>query len=255
MDLHVNNSEILIKVENVSFRYGNISVLEKISFVIKSGDFLAILGPNGSGKTTLIKIILGLLKPAQGSIFLMGKLLKNFDKWQVIGYVPQNAIHVDPFFPASAEEVVAMGLHSRKGALRLSKRDQIVQIDNALSRMGMESYKDWHIGRLSWGQQQRIFIARAIVNRPRILFLDEPTTGVDAETQEQFYNMLDNLNKNENITIVLITHETGIINTHVKQVACLNQKLIYHGNHADFCRSDVFKEMLDGEHHFISHKH
>ena len=119
----------------------------------------------------------------------------------------------------------------------------------------VEDLEDGRIGRLSGGQQQRVFIARAIVNQPHILFLDEPTTGVDAETQEHFYELLDKLNEKEKITIVLITHETGIINKHVKQVACLNQSLVYHGTHADFCRSQEFKKMLAGGNHVVSHRH
>jgi zinc transport system ATP-binding protein len=119
----------------------------------------------------------------------------------------------------------------------------------------METYADWRIGKLSGGQQQRVFIARAIVNQPHILFLDEPTTGVDAETQERFYDMLDDFNRKESITIVLVTHDIGVVNKHVSQVACLNQTLQYHGTHEEFCRSDIFKKMITEGHHVISHRH
>ncbi len=119
----------------------------------------------------------------------------------------------------------------------------------------MVDIKHRRIGSLSGGQQQRVFIARAIVNEPHILFLDEPMTGVDSGTQEHFYDMLDKLNREDGITIVLITHEIGIINRHVNRVACLNQRLIYHGTHEDFCRSEAFKKMLAGGHHLISHRH
>jgi zinc transport system ATP-binding protein len=136
----------------------------------------------------------------------------------------------------------------------LTKREEELCIEKALKQVGMEYFKNWRIGSLSGGQQQRVFIARAIVNDPHILFLDEPTTGVDSETQEHFYDMLDTLNKKEGITIVLITHDTGIVNKHVNQVACLNQQVAYHGTHAEFCRSGTFKDMLAG-HHLISHRH
>jgi zinc transport system ATP-binding protein len=119
----------------------------------------------------------------------------------------------------------------------------------------MEDFLNRRIGRLSAGQQQRVFIARAIVNRPRILFLDEPTTGVDAETQDQFYVLLDQLNKREGITIVLITHDIGIVDRHITQVACLNQRLVYHGGHAEFCRSDTLRDWLGGGNHLLSHRH
>jgi zinc transport system ATP-binding protein len=100
-----------------------------------------------------------------------------------------------------------------------------------------------------------VFIARALANHPKILMLDEPTIGVDAKTQEHFYDMLHRLNREEGITIVLITHEVGIINKHVAQVACLNQTLVYHGSHDEFCRSEEFKRMLADGHHLVSHHH
>ncbi len=111
------------------------------------------------------------------------------------------------------------------------------------------------IGRLSGGQQQRAFIARALVTSPRILFLDEPTTGVDAGTQDSFYEMLDRLNRNEGLTIVLVTHDIGIVNKHVTSVACLNQRLSYHGSHAEFCRSEAFRDMVTRGDHLVAHEH
>ena len=247
--------ESLISVENVSFRYGPHQVLNDIVLPIYTGDFLAILGPNGSGKTTLLKIILGLLKPSQGRVLLLHKPQQDFTEWGRIGYVPQSATHIDPYFPVSAQEVVAMGLKSLRLSERVVKDEEAMAIQEALKHVGMESYRNRRIGQLSGGQQQRIIIARAIVNRPRILFLDEPTTGVDAHTQEQFYDMLAHLNQDEKITIVLVTHETGLINRHISQVACLNQRLIYHGTHEEFCQSQAFKELLEKGHHLVSHRH
>lgn len=254
MDSSANDSKTLINVKDISFNYGPVKVLQNVSFPIQRGDFLAIIGPNGSGKTTLIKIILGLLKPSKGKVQILGKPAEEFDDWRKIGYVPQQATHIDPFFPASTREVVAMEFLVSKKFPRLTKREEELLIEKALKQVGMEYFKNWRIGSLSGGQQQRVFIARAIVNQPYILFLDEPTTGVDSETQEHFYDMLDTLNKKEGITIVLITHDTGIVNKHVSQVACLNQQLVYHGTHEEFCRSGEFKEMLAG-HHLISHRH
>ncbi|NOR21162.1 MAG: ATP-binding cassette domain-containing protein, partial [Candidatus Aminicenantes bacterium] len=229
MDLTVNDSKNFIDVKDISFNYGPVKVLQDVTFPIKQGDFLAIIGPNGSGKTTLIKIILGLLKSSKGKIRILGKPAEEFDDWHKIGYVPQQVTHIDPFFPASVREVVAMEFFAKKKFPKLTKREEELCIEKALEQVGMEYFKNWRIGSLSGGQQQRVFIARAIVNDPHILFLDEPTTGVDSETQEHFYNMLDTLNKKEGITIVLITHDTGIVNKHVSQVACLNQQLVYHG--------------------------
>lgn len=241
----------LVAVRNVSFSYGGPPVLVDIDLTIRAGDFLALIGPNGSGKTTLIKIILGLMKPTSGSVEIMGRAAGEFEDWQRIGYIPQKATHVDPFFPASVEEVVAMALMSNRKAWNSSGR---WEIQRALRQVGMEDFRKWPIGRLSGGQQQRVFIARALVTAPRILFLDEPTTGVDAETQASFYDLLDLLNR-EGITIVLVTHDIGIVNKHVTCVACLNQKLVYHGSHEDFCRSEVFRDMITRGDHLIAHEH
>jgi len=245
----------LVAVRDVSFSYSQAPVLSHVTFNIRTGDFLAIIGPNGSGKTTLVKIILGLLEPSSGEVKIMGERINRFSDWERIGYVPQKATHIDPFFPVSVKEVVAMGLLSRKNQQRLSKKMEEATIRRALRQVWMEDFLNRRIGSLSGGQQQRVFIARAVVNRPLMLFLDEPTTGVDAETQEHFYDILDDLNKKEKITIVLITHEIGIVNMHINRVACLNQKLIYHGAHEEFCRSDAFKNMLAEGHHVISHRH
>ncbi len=254
MDSAAAEQELLIEIQNVSYDYGYGDVLKNVSFPIKSQDFLAIIGPNGSGKTTLLKIILGLLKPRLGEVKIMGKAVEEFTEWKKIGYVPQKATHIDSLFPVSVKEVVAMGIQSSRGfPRRIEEEDG--SIFRALQQVGMEEHKNRRIGNLSAGQQQRVFIARALANHPKILMLDEPTTGVDVKTQEHFYDMLHRLNREEGITIVLITHEVGIINKHVAQVACLNQKLVYHGSHDEFCRSEEFKRMLADGHHLVSHHH
>jgi zinc transport system ATP-binding protein len=247
--------DVLISVENVSFGYGETQILKDVSLPIASGDFLALTGPNGSGKTTLIRILLGLLKPSQGKITLLGEEIDRFRQWNRIGYVPQKATNVDPYFPASVKEIVAMGLLSKKPFPRFLVRQDEELIDRALVWVGMQDLKKRRIGELSGGQQQRVFIARAIVNGPDVLFLDEPTAGVDAETQTRFYEMLSELNRKENLTIVLITHDFSIFSKHVNKVACLNQRLFFHGNHEEFCSSPVVQDLLRGEHHLVCHRH
>jgi zinc transport system ATP-binding protein len=254
MDSAAAEQKLLIEIQNVSYDYGYGDVLKDVSFPINSGDFLAIIGPNGSGKTTLLKIILGLLKPQQGMVKIMGKTVEEFTDWKKMGYIPQKATHIDSVFPVSVKEVVAMGILSVQKFPRHPKQEES-HISRALQQVGMEEQKNRRIGNLSAGQQQRVFIARALANRPKILILDEPTTGVDAKTQGHFYDMLNTLNEEEGITIVLVTHEVGILNRHVAQVACLNQTLVYHGSHDEFCRSDEFKRMLANGHHLVSHHH
>jgi len=244
----------LVRVEEITFAYNSVPVLERVSFSISRGDFLAILGPNGSGKTTLIKVILGLLKPSHGKILMMGQPVEAFREWLKIGYVPQKATHFDPFFPASVKEVVAMAFQSRKKGSAQRKKEEERAIEAALENVGMKACQNWPIGSLSGGQQQRIFIARAIINSPELLFLDEPTVGVDAATQEHFYEMLHLLNEAQRITIILVTHDIGIVNKHINKVACLNQKLVYHGSHDDFCQSEAWKAIAGGG-HLVSHRH
>jgi len=155
MDLAADNQQLLINVNNVSFRYDSVPVLEEVSFHIHSGDFLAIIGPNGSGKTTLIKIILGLLEPTQGEVQILGKALSEFSEWQKIGYVPQKATHFDPFFPVSVREVVAMGLLSQKRFPGRTRKEEEELIQKALEQVGMDSFKNRPISLISFFSMSR----------------------------------------------------------------------------------------------------
>ncbi len=244
----------LISIKNLYFSYGEQLVLENINLDVNRGDFLAILGPNGSGKTTLIKLILGLLKPQKGEIRLFGQPSATFkERWR-IGYVPQRAIaRVDPVFPVSVAEVVSFGLLPKKSFPRFMKASDWEAVRRALRQVEMEAYERRKLSQLSGGQQQRVFIARAIVAQPEVLILDEPTTGVDVTTQERFYDLLGLLNQ-KGLTIIIVTHDIGIVNKHVKQVACLNRRLVYHGTHEEFCSSPRLKEYV-GEHHLVVHRH
>ncbi len=251
----MSKPEAQVVVKNVWFAYDKKPVLKDINLIVQAGDFLALLGPNGAGKTTLLKIMLGLLRPTAGEVFLFGTEIHAFKKWELIGYVPQTATHFDPLFPATVWEVVAMALLAKKKPWARFKEGKKEGVLAALRVVGMEERKHEPISRLSSGQQQRVFIARALVNQPRILFLDEPTTGIDAETHEQFYNLLHYLNLEKKITIILVTHDIGIVNRHVNKVACLQENLIYHGTHDEFCRSQVFKDLVSQGNHVISHQH
>jgi len=247
--------EEIIRIEKVSFNYDSSPALENINLTIYRGDFLAVIGPNGSGKTTLLKIMVGLLKPASGQVVLFGQEIEKFRDWHKIGYIQQKATNFDPNFPISVEEVIASSLNSSpevRKKFRASQKQKIIQV---LSTVGLEQLGPRPINSLSGGQQQRVLIARALVTQPEILLLDEPTTGVDLKAQEEFYDLLGSLNKQHNLTIVLVTHDFGIVNMHVTKVACLNQKLIYHGQHEEFCSSSAVQEFLKGGHHLVSHQH
>jgi len=251
----VNEPDVLFDLDEISFRYGSDQILDSVSLKVHRGDFLALLGPNGSGKSTLIRIMLGLQKPDTGLVRIMGRNLSDFTAWDRVGYVPQKVTDLDPLFPASVKEVVAMGILPHKAWPRfLSPGDQSV-IDEALDLMEMRRYKNRRIWALSGGQQQRVFIARALASQPEVLVLDEPTAGVDGATQERFYDMLENINREKGVTMILVTHDIGVVTKHVNKVACLNQRLIFHGSHDDFCESDQAITLFGPESHLICHRH
>lgn len=251
----MSEPDVLFDLTDVSFRYGSEQILDSVSLKVHRGDFLALLGPNGSGKSTLIRVMLGLQNPSSGRIRIMGRDLSAFTAWDRVGYVPQKITDLDPLFPASVREVVAMGILPHKSWPRfLGSRDESV-IDEALDLMEMRKYKNRRIWALSGGQQQRVFIARALASQPEILVLDEPTAGVDGATQERFYDMLEHVNKEKGVTMILVTHDIGVVTKHVNKVACLNQKLVFHGSHDDFCESEQAITLFGPESHLICHRH
>lgn len=215
----------VIKLENVTYRYNTDLVLEDISFKADEADLLGIIGPNGAGKTTLFSLILGLLEGYQGKITVFGEDLRNNRKvLKKIGYIPQKNI-IDKGFPATVEEIVSLGVFERK------TKDKII---SAIKTVGLLEQKHKRIGELSGGQQQRILIAKALVNEPQLLILDEPTTGIDLETQNKFYALLRKLNSENKITIILASHDLDAINKLANKIACVNRKMSFHGDAREF---------------------
>jgi len=220
--------EVVITVDDVSFRYKGQTepALQHISFEINKGDFAAVIGPNGSGKTTLIKIILGIFAPDKGQISVLGTPIEKLSQRTKLGYVPQTLATFDPNFPASVSEIVRMGLVTIKENMHHHEEEKRVQ--EALQTVGMNKFSERKISELSGGQQQRVMIARALVARPAILILDEPTAEVDIHAQRKFYALLKKLNK-EKITIMLVTHDIGILNKHISKVICVNKEMLCYG--------------------------
>ena len=215
----------VIKLENVTYRYNSDLVLENISFKADQGDLLGIIGPNGAGKTTLFSLILGLVEGYQGKITVFGEDIRNNRKiLKKIGYIPQKNI-IDQGFPATVEEIVSLGVFERK------TKDKII---SAIKIVGLLEQKHKRIGELSGGQQQRILIAKALVNEPQLLILDEPTTGIDLETQNKFYALLRKLNSENKITIILASHDLDAVNKLANKVACINRKMSFHGDAREF---------------------
>ncbi len=228
----------ILQLEKVSFSYANSDAIKDISFSVEKGDFVGLIGPNGSGKTTLLKIILGILAPRKGSVYLFEKDLKKFNNWGKIGYVPQKAINIEKNFPATVYEVVSMGLLAAKKFPKIITKQDDAKIKNVLSVVNMQKYSQKRITELSGGQQQRVLIAKSLVTGPEILILDEPTTGVDKENQKSFYDLLGRLNKG-GMTIVLVSHDIGRITRYVNKIASINQTLHFYGTHKEFCSKDM----------------
>jgi len=245
----------LIEVRNVSFSFGKNVVIDNISFDIPRGDYLGIIGPNGAGKTTLLKIILGLVKPAQGTVKFYGKDLSNFTDWEKIGYVPQKATHVDARFPATVYEVVMMSRYAHQNLFHRSSAEDKHLVKQALEHVGMWEYHDRLIGELSGGQQQRVFIARALATKPEIIFLDEPTIGVDEQARDEFYGFLRKLNQERHLTLILISHDVDMVIQQAKHIACVDRKLICHSLPKEFLRNSASGELVRGGVRIFVHKH
>lgn len=248
-------AEPVLVLDQVSFRYGHRLVLENINLTVLPGDFLGIVGPNGSGKSTLLKTILRLLRPSEGQISLFGIKQENFHQWTKIGYVPQNATAFHHGFPATVQEVVLSGLTASLGLFKRPGTAEHHRVVEALEQVGVADLRNRIIGELSGGQQQRVLIAKALVSRPALLILDEPTVGVDLAAQEQFYNLLVTLRKEEGMTLILVSHDIGVVTEHVGNVACLNRKLYFHGAPADFWAKDCLGETYGSAARVLRHAH
>ena len=231
-------------------------MLDEVSTTIADGDFLGIVGPNGSGKSTLLKIFLGLLKPQKGTIKVFDTDINKFNQWGKIGYIPQKATSFNQGFPATVEEVVSANLYPMVGlAGRISKAHR-ERVEVALQTVGMLEYKKRIIGRLSGGQQQRVFIAKALVSNPLVIFMDEPTVGIDQKSEESFYELMDSLNKTKGITLVIVTHDIGAIDRRVNRVLCLSEGRLYEHNCTINQDVDIFKEVYEKHNRTqITHRH
>jgi len=223
MDANPPQTAPVLEISDVSFTYGSRPVLQSVDLVVHEGDFLGVIGPNGSGKTTLLRLILGLLAPASGEIRVLG--LSPRQARPLIGYVPQVlAFNMD--FPITALEVVLMGRLSRTRLFGPYRREDHRAAEEAMRMVSVWDLRKERLGDLSGGQRQRVLIARALVNRPRLLLLDEPTANVDAAIEEDIYELLHRLN--EETTLILVTHDLGFVSSHMNRVACLNRRLVCH---------------------------
>jgi len=213
----------ILEVENLSFAYQDNYILKNASFKIDKGDFVGIIGPNGSGKSTLVKLMLKILTPEKGQIRIFGEDIKKFSQWSKIGYISQKANSFNGAFPATVNEVVGVNLLANTGLFKRKPPDYDKRIYDVLKMVGMQEHGNKLIGRLSGGQQQRVFIARVLVSQPEIMFLDEPTVGIDAKSEEALYCLLARMNEELGITIIMVTHDIGAITVHANKLICLGE--------------------------------
>jgi zinc transport system ATP-binding protein len=235
-----DSSAEAIHLNDVWVRFGNLDALESISLHVQAGRILSIVGPNGGGKTTLLGVILGLVKPWRGEVSVFGKNPK--DTRGLIGYLPQNSRH-NLSFPVRVSDVVAMSRFARKRIIEKLDAGDISAIDNALDRVEMKPLRRAHFGSLSGGQKQRVLIARALALEPRILVLDEPSTGLDMVAQDQFYRLLGRL-RDDGLTIVIVSHDIGSVTAAADRIACLNRKLHFHGGQGERIPSTVLEKVF-----------
>ena len=210
-------NKVLLEIKDINAGYNGNRVLKDISLNVFEQDFLGIIGPNGGGKTTLLKVILGLIIPDSGSIQFADNSLKNR-----IGYMPQTNL-IDKKFPILVSEVIESGLISEK---KLSKAEKKEKVNGLIKEMDLQSIANKPIGELSGGQLQRTLLARAVINDPELLILDEPNSYVDKRFESHFYHLLQDIN--QHTAIILVSHDIGTVISTVKNIACINETLHYH---------------------------
>jgi zinc transport system ATP-binding protein len=243
----------IVDLDGVTFAYGDTVAVSDVSLTVEAGDFLGLVGPNGSGKTTLLHLMLGLHEPDEGTVELFGRPVDEFDDGGRIGYVSQQATSRGGAMPVTVRECVTMGRFAHAGRGRLSEADRAAVAD-AIETVGIADLTDRLVTELSGGQKQRAYIARALASDADLLALDEPTVGVDAESRDAFYALLDELN-DDGITIILIEHDIGVVTDRANRIACINTELYHHGDTESFVESDALAEAYGATGQVVHHHH
>ncbi len=232
-----------LNVENLCVKADDRHLIENITFSVEEGKIVAIIGPNGAGKTTLIKAILGLIPYETGSVHLFGRPFRLKSSYIRVGYVPQQ-LEFDRTFPLTVSELLRFSVPPLYLLPFLKKkREEREYIGRQLKTVGAQDLRDRTVGSLSGGELQRVMIAKAIVNEPRILFLDEPASGVDIEGQERFYDLVKRLNKERGLTVILISHDLNVVYRFADEVLCINRRLVCTGRPEEALTDEVIKSV------------
>ena len=239
-----DHQDPIICFDHASFGFPGLIALSDISLTIYEGEFVGVIGPNGSGKTTLCRAVLGLLAPVEGHLHIFDCACNELrcHHRAKIGYLPQKGV-VDRNFPITVLETVVMGRYGALGLFtRPGKKDHDIALE-ALAQVGMDAHKDTALGHLSGGQQQRVFIARALAQQPKVLILDEPTTGLDITTQHNVIELVQHLHHTLKLTILLITHDINMIRSKVDRLVLLKTKLFAAGPPSEVLKPEILQQV------------
>lgn len=216
----------IYEIKDMSFSYSNTHVLDNINFNIYENDFVGIMGNNGSGKSTLLKILVSELKKFDGSVKVFGSDINNFKQSQLIGYVPQIDRGKTLAFPISVKEMIMLNLYHDFNILKHPKKKHYVMVNDVMDMFGIKKLANKNYNELSGGQKQRVMIAKAMVHNPKVLIFDEPTVGIDQRSKEEFFHILDHINKDHGITIIMVTHEMDVAHSFFTRKLLLKDKKV-----------------------------
>ena len=220
---------LAVELDRVAFGYRpSQRVLEGVNLQLGEGEFVAVAGPNGGGKTTLVRILLGLERPSEGTALLYGEPAHRFSRRRTLGYLAQRSV-LGGDAPATVREVVSAGRLAAGGLIGPLRRRDRELVTEAIGRVGLAAEADVPVRTLSGGMQQRAFIAKALAGEPSLLVLDEPTTGVDAESQESLAALLDQLHSDLGVTIVYVSHEFGAVESFVQRLVLVRRAIVFDG--------------------------
>lgn len=206
----------ILEINNLSFSYGMAHILKNLNFQLKEKEVVVITGENGSGKSTFLKILLRELNGYSGSIKLFGEDLKNIKDFKDVGYVPQVERSNGISFPVTVKELVSLNFYREFGFIKKPSKKLMEMTRDKLKALDILEYENTPFNELSGGLKQRVMIARALVKDPKLLLLDEPTSGVDMENKVHFMEMIGKLNQEKGITILMVSHECEFIKNHLK---------------------------------------
>lgn len=237
-----------IEIGNVSFSYDGLSVLENVNLVVPHNEFLGVVGPNAGGKSTLLKIILGLLEPARGTIEVLGRSPRKARK--ELGYVAQYPTFPRDY-PINVEETVLMGRVGVTRSFAGYTDSDAAAAKQAMLETEIDHISSRRLNTLSGGQLQRVLLARALVGQPKLLLLDEPTANIDTRIESEIFDLFKQLN--ERMTIIVVSHDIGFISGYVERVACLNRTLVCHDTEA--IDGQIVQELYGSDVHMVAHHH